>query len=515
MKTLVSILACLLSTVALAAPPAAPVITVAATDIRQLEFNWEPVTAVARYELWFKANDASPWVKYAERSARRAPRFRIGVAVHLLHWRDARYHVRACNRSGCSASNEVGVDGQQLAAMGYFKPPTRGDRQHFGASVALSADGKTLAVLAGETIDAVDQIATVYVYRKTTSTSGWRLEATLIPSTRQSGSAGNIYGDQLAISGNGDLLALGAWRENAGGIELSGAVYLFRRSGVTWHEAQKLTGPGVFDDAFGFLVKLDDAGRTLVISHQMPSGVYEPGTLEVYGDPDDASDQFVHQTTLRDDVSSGSQGWCEGIALSGDGQTLLRNCFIAAGTFVQVLNAPGWTESARLPGGSGDGVEVSHDGRQILVQHGVDAHAWRLGAAGWMDDGALPNTYAVPYFSRRHIALSRDGRIAALGNFMDSTLGRGPIYPPYVADPDPNHITGAVMVYERKRTGWVLRRLVKPDSANESWAGFVVALGDNGRILAVGAPMDPSAARGIDGDRDDASAVFRGAVWLY
>jgi hypothetical protein len=42
-----------------------------------------------------------------------------------------------------------------------------------------------------------------------------------------------------------------------------------------------------------------------------------------------------------------------------------------------------------------------------------------------------------------------------------------------------------------------------------------VALGDNGRVLAVGAPFDPSAATGIDGDRDDASAPERGAVWMY
>jgi hypothetical protein len=47
------------------------------------------------------------------------------------------------------------------------------------------------------------------------------------------------------------------------------------------------------------------------------------------------------------------------------------------------------------------------------------------------------------------------------------------------------------------------------------WAGHSVALGDNGRILAVGAPFESSAASGIDGDRDDTSAPERGAVWLY
>jgi len=39
--------------------------------------------------------------------------------------------------------------------------------------------------------------------------------------------------------------------------------------------------------------------------------------------------------------------------------------------------------------------------------------------------------------------------------------------------------------------------------------------GDSGRVLAVGAPFDASAATGIDGDRDDASMPERVAVRIY
>ena len=42
-----------------------------------------------------------------------------------------------------------------------------------------------------------------------------------------------------------------------------------------------------------------------------------------------------------------------------------------------------------------------------------------------------------------------------------------------------------------------------------------MALSQNGHVLAVGSPYDASAAKGIDGDRDDQSASGRGAVWLY
>src|SRR5688572_11280231 len=152
MKTLGLVLACALCPVAFAAPPGAPHISVQATDIRQLEFDIEPPAGVARYELWFRANDGAQWVKYQERAAQLAPRFRIGVPVHLLDWRQARYYVKACNPSGCTPSNVVGVNDEKLVAIGYIKPNAATGHHLFGAHVALSADGKTLAVLTGENL---------------------------------------------------------------------------------------------------------------------------------------------------------------------------------------------------------------------------------------------------------------------------------------------------------------------------------------------------------------------------
>src|SRR3954471_24264757 len=78
------------------AAPAAPVVTVGA-DIKQLQFDWEQVPSSNRYELWFKANDAAPWVEYTEIPAAQTARIRINVSAHLLDWRVAKYRVAACN----------------------------------------------------------------------------------------------------------------------------------------------------------------------------------------------------------------------------------------------------------------------------------------------------------------------------------------------------------------------------------------------------------------------------------
>ena len=60
-----------------------------------------------------------------------------------------------------------------------------------------------------------------------------------------------------------------------------------------------------------------------------------------------------------------------------------------------------------------------------------------------------------------------------------------------------------------------MRRIIKANTPTPQWFGNSVALGDFGRVLAVGAPFDESAATGIDGDQTDTSSPWRGAVWLY
>src|SRR5689334_145533 len=128
-----------------AAPPAAPVVTVGVNNVKQLQFDWASVPQSDRYELWFKADDGANWIKYRETSARHLL-MRITVSVHLLDWRVARYRVAACNSSGCTSSNEVGVAELADDATGYLKPNYVGEAWSFGGAVAMSADGMTAAV---------------------------------------------------------------------------------------------------------------------------------------------------------------------------------------------------------------------------------------------------------------------------------------------------------------------------------------------------------------------------------
>lgn len=495
-----------------AAPPA-PVITAGTSDIKELTFAWQSVPQATRFELWFRATSGSSWGKYTDAPAG-STRIRINVSVHLLDWRVARYHVKSCDPSGCSTSNEVGVTGEALAAIGYLKPNTAGNHRGFGRGVGVSADGRTLAVLSGETIGPRTDSAAIHIYRKTTSTSGWRREARLLPNAIQSGTAQSYVSSPVALSADGNVLVVGLFAEDALGSNTpqdTGAVYLFRRSGTTWRLAQKFLGELHYNDRFGINVDLDDAGRTLLVSHSSPEGRSESGTLEIYRDAVDSSDQFVHETTLLvPRHHTPSRAFCQSVSLSGDGNTLFRTCDLAFTRYVYVYNAPGWIQSAVVLAGNNSGIDTTYDGRRFLVDNGPQALVFDLTSSGWVQANGFINTYDG--YSGPQRAISRDGKIVAGGSFRGSVAGVGPVYAPYTTDSPP---VGHVSIYELKAQGWSLRRVIKPGSLNVQEFGHAVALGDNGRILAVGAPQDPSAAAGIDGDRNDASTPERGAVWLY
>src|SRR6185436_11219905 len=115
MKSSCFVLACALASAAATAAPPAPTISVGATGIRQLSFNITPVTGATRYELWFRANSGAAWGKYTETAATNTV-VRAGVSVHLLDWTQAQYLVKACDSSGCTSSNRVGVPNEKLLA---------------------------------------------------------------------------------------------------------------------------------------------------------------------------------------------------------------------------------------------------------------------------------------------------------------------------------------------------------------------------------------------------------------
>ena len=112
----------------------------------------------------------------------------------------------------------------------------------FGCSVSLSGDWAVIGAMHDDSYGRSSGSA--YVFRR--EGTNWIQESKLIAND---GERNAYFGNEVSISG--DQVAVGAYNDGAG----TGAVYLFRREGASWHEDLKLVAPdGVESDAFGYSV---------------------------------------------------------------------------------------------------------------------------------------------------------------------------------------------------------------------------------------------------------------------
>jgi hypothetical protein len=154
-----------------------------AMTLKQAQLSWAAVSGATHYRVWQSPDSNTAFSQVgADQTGTSAS---LALALHKQI--NARYRVQACNAGGCSDSNIVTVASQLTQAVGYVKASNTGSSDVFGYSVALSADGNTLAVGAygeasnatGVNGDDTDNSASasgaVYVFARTGST--WAQQA--------------------------------------------------------------------------------------------------------------------------------------------------------------------------------------------------------------------------------------------------------------------------------------------------------------------------------------------------
>jgi hypothetical protein len=147
----------------------------------------------------------------------------------------------------------------------YITPPIDESGLNFGQSVSLSGDGATLAVGApGRWADAYNSAkGAVYIY----AGSSWSKQADIYGSNTVSGSR---FGKSVALSSNGNTLSAVA----AG---FGGGVYIFSRSGSSWSEQAILPREGT--------LAMSGDGNAVAVGNINDNG----GGTDVRGDPADYS----------------------------------------------------------------------------------------------------------------------------------------------------------------------------------------------------------------------------------
>jgi hypothetical protein len=200
------------------------------------------------------------------------------------------------NRSNGSGAAYILVrSGGVWRQQAYVKATNTTLQGAFGAAIALSSNGNTVAICAVDedglnpgvgavpwqadrkaperTRVAEDSAGAVYVYGRSGTT--WSFQTYIKSSNIR---ANDYFGARLALNRDGTVLAAGAPQQSGGGSGVnptskdssapeSGAVYVFARNAGTWIEQAYVKAPNAKEyDQFGSGVALSGDGSTLAIS---------------------------------------------------------------------------------------------------------------------------------------------------------------------------------------------------------------------------------------------------------
>ncbi len=298
------------------------------------------------------------------------------------------------------------------------------------------------------------------------------------------GAVGDLFGHALSLDGN--RFAVGTHRHDSG----KGAVYIFEFNGSNWLQSAKITaGDGAGGDLFGLAVSLD--GDRLAVGAHLADigGNNNQGAVYIF---DFNGSGWVQSQKLT--AGDGATDDDFGGAVSLDGDHLAVGAYGAdigannnqGSAYVFTLGTSGWSPSAKLVASDGAawdefGYVVSLEGERLAV--GVDfadiggnsnqgaAYVFDLVAGSWVqsqkliaNDGAADDGFGN--------SLSLNGNRLAIG-------ASG-------ADIGANNKQGAAYIFDFDGSNWAQsQKLIAGDGATTDYFGQTLSL--NGNRLAVGA----------------------------
>jgi hypothetical protein len=408
-----------------------------------------------------------------------------------------------------------------FAHEAYLKASNTGAGDNFGFTTAMSADGNTLAVGAyredssstgvnnSGSNDAAASSGAVYVFVRVGG--AWSQQAYIKASNAE---AGDYFGRTIALSGDGNTLAVAAQLEDSNAVGIgnsqtnnaaaeSGAVYVFSRSGSTWSQQAYVkasnTGAG---DEFGAAIALSTNGSTMAVGAP-------------YEDSNGAGINGVQTNDLA--VDSGAIYVFTRSGTTWTQQVYLKGASTGAGDGFGYTASLAGTGSLLLVGASYEDGSATLVGGNQADNGATDAGAayvFSRSGSAWTQQAYLKasNTDAGDSFGDR-VLLSSDGSTAVVGAWLEDSSATG-----VNGDQASNATSGAGAAYVYTQSGgiWTFQAYLKASNTDAADAfGASLGISSNGSVLAIGAPLEDSSAVTLDGNQTLNDSSSAGAVYLF
>jgi len=439
------------------------------------------------------------------------------------------------------APSPVSVAGAQLKQVAYLKGSNTKAGDHFGCGgvldghagygAAMSGDGNTLAIGAphetggakgvnGKQSGEVYGSGAVYVFVRSGAT--WAQQAYVKPSNPQMGAE---FGHAVVLSADGNTMAVSAYWEaskatgingdaNDESIPQAGAVYVFTRTGTTWTQqayvkASNTGEAGTEDkfgdgDQFGVSLTLSDDGRTLAVGaisedsnaagingNQADNSAMSAGAVYVFLR---TGNTWAQQAYIKASNPDPADMFGYSVSLNADGSTLAVGSYDEGG-------------SARGINGPPDNMRRGAGAVYVFTRTGT---TWAQQAYIHASNAEAGDSMGVM------VALSDDGNTLLTASLDEDCLATG--VNPQGCDNDraADRSSGAGYIFVRTGSTWSEQAFLKAsNSGANDWFGSRSALSGDGNTAALGASLEDSSGRGVDGKQDDDAAPESGAVYFF
>ena len=352
---------------------------------------------------------------------------------------------------------------------------------YFGGTVAISGNGKTLAV--GSYLDSTapySSAGSVYIYTRITPGDNWMYQTKVLASDIATGTSttGGFFGRSVALSYDGTVLAVGS----ANGTSYPGAVYVFTGSDSSWTQNQKLTTASAHN--FGHEVAISGDGSTIVSRGLTVAN----SNVYIYTKPSTT-------WTVQQNISITGESGVNNMSLSHNGNILV---FGGDDTgYIYTRSAGTWSQTKAYTDGNlngmGQSCAVSADGTIVIFGQPYNDRAYIAKYSGSAWPAAFANLTVITPPSG-HTALDEFGVSAAISSegstlyigarLYPSNAGPGCVYV-YTYNGTSATFSQRVLASDLGLTGSTKEFAASPKSLRVSANGttFVVGAGGGGTYL--------------------------------
>lgn len=331
----------------------------------------------------------------------------------------------------------------------------------------------------------------------------------------------DITGISVAMNGNGNIIIIGAYKNDGNGVD-SGSARVYEWNGSAWIQKGGDLDGEVAGDHAGVSVAISDDGDIVAVgAYQNDNTAFAAGSTQIY--EWNGSAWVLKGASIDGEAFGDNSGFS--VDLSAGGLVIVIGEWANddGGSDAGQVRVFEWSGSAWVQKGldingllmgdnAGQAVSISTDGNTIAIgehrsdQAGLDAGRTRVFSwvgGVWSQKGSSILGVAAGNQNGHSVSLSDDGGTLVIGSDKSD-----------FTDID----AGEVKVYEFIAADWILKGNVIYGEALGDWFGIFVDISADGNTIVAGAPRNDGGAADAGDTRvynycDGSSGIDTNILW--